>query len=340
MRDWLVTADDRTGALETGAEIALSVGRARVAVAEPPEGSAVVDLATRLESPAVAASRLAALPVARWNAHKMDSTLRGNWAHELRARAAASGLRVLIVPAWPAMGRTCVDGEVHVHGAPVGVVRERLPEATPLPDLDALARWLSDGEHLAAGAAGAAGVVGVVDVLDSDALHAVANAIAGTELLVAGPAGPIGAAFAARFGRAAVPTVLAVPPLLGPMVVVCGSATALSRAQVANVAAARPDVSVFMAPETSDELDVSVAAELARRAAPSVASAGTVVIVGGDTAAAVLGDGPRLVGGSVLPGLPWSHDGEGGGPLVVTKAGSFGDVDTLVRLADLLQPPD
>jgi uncharacterized protein YgbK (DUF1537 family) len=64
------------------------------------------------------------------------------------------------------------------------------------------------------------------------------------------------------------------------------------------------------------------------------------VIVGGDTAAAVLGDGSRLVGGTVLPGMPWSLDADGGGPLVITKAGAFGDVDTLVRLADLLQPPD
>jgi len=124
------------------------------------------------------------------------------------------------------------------------------------------------------------------------------------------------------------------------MVVVCGSATALARAQVARLVAARPDVFVFMADEADGHLDVAVAAEVADRARPSVVAARTVVVVGGDTAAAVLGDGPRLVGGSVLPGLPWSRDGHGGGPMVVTKAGSFGDVDTLVRLAALLQPPD
>jgi hypothetical protein len=38
--------------------------------------------------------------------------------------------------------------------------------------------------------------------------------------------------------------------------------------------------------------------------------------------------------------MPWSVDADGGGPLVITKAGAFGDIDTLVRLADLLQPPD
>ena len=326
MRDWLVTADDRTGALETGAEIALGAGEATVAVSEPPAESAVVDIASRVETPAVAAARIAALPVARWNAHKMDSTLRGNWAHELRARAVATGRRVLLVPAWPAMGRTCVGGVVRVHGAPVGVVREHLPEAVPLADLLALEGWLRNGEHF-----------GVVDVADTEGMHVVARAIADADLLVAGPAGPIGAAFAARFGRVAPHEP---PAVRGPMVVVCGSATALSRAQVGRLAAAYPEVLVFTAPEAAGELDVVVAAELADHARPAAATAGTLVIIGGDTTAAVLGDGPRLVGGSVLPGLPWSRDANGGGPLVVTKAGAFGDVDTLVRLADLLQPPD
>jgi uncharacterized protein YgbK (DUF1537 family) len=322
----LVTADDRTGALETAAEIALGAGQATVAVAEPPAEPAVVDIATRLERPDVAAARIAAMPVARWNAHKMDSTLRGNWVHELRARAVATGRRVLLVPAWPAMGRTCIAGVVRVHGAPVGVVREHLPEAAVLADLDALAEWLRGGHRF-----------GVVDVADTDGMHAVAHAVATADLLVAGPAGPIGAAYAARFGRAKAPSTPVVP---GPMVVVCGSATALSRAQVRRLESARPELRVFISPEASGELDVVVAAELAERARPAVATAGTVVIIGGDTTAAVLGDGPRRVGGSLLPGLPWSQDANGGGPLVVTKAGSFGDVDTLVRLADLLQPPD
>jgi uncharacterized protein YgbK (DUF1537 family) len=206
------------------------------------------------------------------------------------------------------------------------VVGEHLPEATPLPDLDSLGRWLRGGDG-----------IGVVDVTDTSGMHAVAAAIATADLLVAGPAGPIGAAFAARFGQAAA---VPAPALRGPMVVVCGSATAVSRAQVLRLEAAHPEIRVFMAPEASGELEVVVARELAERAATCVSIAGTVVIVGGDTAAAVLGDGPRLVGGTVLPGMPWSHDAKGGGPLVVTKAGAFGDVDTLVRLADLLQPRD
>ena len=80
------------------------------------------------------------MPVARWNAHKIDSTLRGNWAAEIRARAHVTGLRVLVVAAWPAMGRTCIGGVVHVRGASVGDVAEHLPEAQLLADLPALHR--------------------------------------------------------------------------------------------------------------------------------------------------------------------------------------------------------
>src|SRR5688500_7223991 len=51
---------------------------------------------------------------------KIDSTLRGPWLAELRevwkARAA---LTTVLCPAFPAVGRTVVDGEVRVHGRPL-----------------------------------------------------------------------------------------------------------------------------------------------------------------------------------------------------------------------------
>jgi uncharacterized protein YgbK (DUF1537 family) len=56
------------------------------------------------------------------------------------------------------------------------------------------------------------------------------------------------------------------------------------------------------------------------------------MIIGGDTAAAVLGAEPMVVGGTLAPGVPWSRRADGTGPLVVTKAGGFGHRDTLVDL--------
>ncbi|HEU4841820.1 MAG TPA: nucleotide-binding domain containing protein, partial [Ilumatobacteraceae bacterium] len=57
-----------------------------------------------------------------------------------------------------------------------------------------------------------------------------------------------------------------------------------------------------------------------------------LVIIGGDTAAAVLGDEPLAAGGTLAPGVPWSRRVDGDGPLVVTKAGGFGHAATLVEL--------
>ena len=57
-----------------------------------------------------------------------------------------------------------------------------------------------------------------------------------------------------------------------------------------------------------------------------------LVVLGGDTAAAVLGDEPMVVGGTLAPGVPWSQRADGSGPLVITKAGGFGHRTTLVDL--------
>ena len=59
---------------------------------------------------------------------------------------------------------------------------------------------------------------------------------------------------------------------------------------------------------------------------------GVLVVLGGDTAAAVLGDEPMVVGGTLAPGVPWSRRADGSGPLVITKAGGFGHPTTLVDL--------
>jgi 4-hydroxythreonine-4-phosphate dehydrogenase len=325
MRRWLVTADDRTGAFEVAAELAAVVGPVTVTTDDPPQDDGVVDVGSRHRPPDEAARRMAALPVAQWNAHKIDSTLRGNWATEVRARARVTEARVLLVPAWPAMGRTCIGGTVHVHGAAVGEVTDGLPDAELLEDLGALGTWLARGSRVAA-----------IDVADTSSMVAIAAAIAlhdtvHHDLMVVGPAGPIGAAFAARFGAADAP---ARAECSLPALVVRGSATQISREQVARLRDTVPLVDALEAPPATDDLVPAVALELAGHARARMGDRhyATVVLIGGDTAAAVLGPGPREVGGSVAPGMPWSRDAKGGGPLVVTKAGGFGGPDALVDL--------
>ncbi len=322
MRGWLVAADDRTGAFEVAAELARAGATVSVSVDGVPEGDGVVDLGTRVMDSAQAAKVAATIPAARWSAHKIDSTLRGNWADELRARG-AHGAPTVIVAAWPAMGRTCLGGVVHVHGSAGPAVRDQMPEVVLLAGLDELEGWLADGDG---------GGIAAVDVADTSMLHDVARIVAAADVLVAGPAGAIGAVYSARFGS--LPP--AEPPVLRPpFLVVCGSATAVSREQVERLCATHSEVRVVLAPPADGQLSPDVARELV--ADMDLTDVGTLVVIGGDTAAALLGDRPRRVGGYAAPGMPWSLDEHGGGPVVVTKAGGFGGPDALIDLLAIAQ---
>lgn len=323
VRDWVVAADDRTGAFEVAALFAAVVGPVTVAVGRPVDGPCVVDLGSRplaADDAAAAASSVDATP-SEWTAHKMDSTLRGNWVAEVRARVARRGGRVVVLPAWPSLGRTCVGGVVHVHGEPIGSVLDHLPEASLVTGAAGLEEWL-----------GGDGSVVVCDIADDQAMRDVAAiAAASDDVLIVGPAGPLGSAFTARFG---VGHAVAAPVLDGPVLVVCGSANPVSREQIARLAATRADATIIAAPDADGPLHAGVAHELAAEAHGAAARLrpATVVLLGGDTAAAYLGDAPRQVGGTVAVGMPWSRDADGGGPLVITKAGGFGGSDALAEL--------
>ncbi len=322
MRDWLVAADDRTGAFEVAALFAQVVGPVTVTVGVAPIGSGVVDLGSRGLSPDDAAARAAlvdAVP-STWTAHKIDSTLRGNWAAELLARCEVSGRRVAVLAGWPELGRTCVGGVVHVHGEAIGSVLEHVPGAQLIADEDGLREWLAgDGE------------VAVCDVPDTASMVALASSVVDAGVMLAGPAGPLGVAFAAHHGRS---NLSAVPTTQGPILVVCGSANPVSREQIARLKDRRPDIDIVSAPDAKGPLHAGVERSLAKvaRARASKVHPATIVLLGGDTAASFLGDAPRIVGGVAATGMPWSRDVHGGGPLVITKAGGFGGPDALVEL--------
>jgi len=323
VRDWLVAADDRTGAFEVAGLLANVVGPVAVTVGTAPVGNGVVDLGSRALALASATARAAAIDEhpSAWAAHKIDSTLRGHWAGELLARQAVSGRRVVVLPGWPELGRTCVDGMVYAHGTPVGRPADALPDADSLAGAAALRAWL-DGD----------GRIAVCDVPDSDTMHALAAEIAGADLLIAGPGGSLGAAFAAHIGARSAP--FSSPPLGSAIFVICGSANAVSHEQLWRLSVARPDVAILLVPMAEGELQPEFAIALAEQAADRIAHIrpDTIILIGGDTAAALLGDEPRAVGGFVAAGMPWSREVTGGGPLVVTKAGGFGGPDSLVEL--------
>jgi uncharacterized protein YgbK (DUF1537 family) len=90
------------------------------------------------------------------------------------------------------------------------------------------------------------------------------------------------------------------PKLVPPLAVVCGSVHAVALAQI----------------DRFRSLGVPVG-----DGAPTP-DVGTVFVIGGETAAHVLGPAPVVAGGTLAPGIAWGRPG-GGGPLIVTKPGSF-----------------
>lgn len=380
----IVAADDRTGALEVagacaaacGSAVPVHVGIDALRLAEQSAGTSVVDLATRHLEAAEAAEAVAALDavgslVTGPSAHKIDSTLRGNWAEEVVARRRSSGRRVLVVAAFPAVGRRCVGGVVTVDGVPVAAsaagadarrpARSSRPgdllrdagaaavvEVRPGASLDA---WLTDSD-----AAGAA--VAVCDACDDADLALIGEAWSryAHDVLYAGTAGSIAAAARSLLGARDVQADDAhdacadaaddvrAAMRAAPALVVCGSLHPVARAQIRRVAeAARPACVLVLESQVPAALPVSdadaraAADALAERARAELDSGrwATVIVIGGDTAAALLGDVSVTVGGTVGPGMPWFRRTGDARPVFVSKAGGFGDAATLTELLQL-----
>ncbi len=402
-----VIADDRTGALETAGAMAARSGEPVRVLAW--SGSAwsgpgsdgwptdrqrshlVLDLDTRGRSPWEAVDRVRTAvgraqvqaratdpgrPASVAEAHKIDSTLRGNWAWEVVARHAVDGRPVLVVPALPELGRTCEGGIVCVDGTPVHLgpagrdprspVRTSSPavllaeagagagaaSVVELADVGAVGRWLGDPSGFA--------VADATTTAQVDALASAWRAI-GAEVLLAGTSSVIGAAVGPD---PSVPPAPGAPDVVDRVVVLCGSLHPVAREQVRRVEQAagldhgRIDLVV------SEEVAGSVTDHAASAASAALAAAGWarvqasigaavpggrigVVVLGGETTAAFLGDRPVDVVGWAAPGTPWGRvrttgpvgSGELVELVVATRSGGFGGPDALVELLTALMPP-
>ncbi len=357
----LVAADDRTGAIETAAALAdRGAGPVPVVVwpyRVPEHGSGaveVVDLETRHTSPAEAADRAVAVERPGPAAHKVDSTLRGNWSVELAARHRASGRPALLVPAFPALARTCVNGTVLEHGRPVHEgppdPRSRVQTSRPadllsgaadvveLADRQAVGAWLSSPHG-----------IGIADATSDDDIDAIVGAWRdASDVLLAGTSAVIGAAAGDR-GAGADP-----PAVDGPILVVCGSVHPMARAQITElerrgvvvtsivdglaIDTLRRDRRLVLATEipfgdVDTPLAIAAATTLARgvRDILEIVDVGALVLLGGDTTAAVLGDADVDVHGTIASGTAWSTV-EGLSMPVITRAGGFGSDHALVDL--------
>ena len=116
---------------------------------------------------------------------------------------------------------------------------------------------------------------------------------------------------------------------------VCGSLHPAARRQLDVLRAERPEVEILDSPLSIDGRGArEVATTLGTEARARLLDGGhrTLVLIGGDTAAATLGDGPVVVGGTLATGLPWLRRSDGSGPLILTRSGGFGDDRALVEL--------
>ena len=325
----LLSADDRTGALEIGGLVATAQASVPVGPQAESARCCVVDIATRHLAKTDAQARMAQLlrRDAEHRSHKMDAGLRGNWAHEIEVLLEA-GHKVAVVCAFPDAGRRCQDGVVYIHDLPV---LESVFASDPLnaPVSSKPAEVL---EHL--------GVHGDVVVWDANDNEEMARAVARClreERVLVGASGALGA-FAHTFFPAA-PQPLALPI---PRVVLCGSLNPLSREQIGRVGVriqqlghwrVDGDVTVVATPEPGGDIDDDAAHAMAASAAEEVrarwSQLGTLMVIGGDTAGAVVGDDTLEALGTVAPGIPVCRYR---GVHLVTKGGGIGRVDTVADL--------
>ena len=348
-----MTADDRTGAMEAAA-LCADAGFATVVVSWDGETATADCVVTDLRSRHLTAGRAAERMTAALHehsegcrVHKIDSTLRGNWAAEIGVLL-AERRRVLIIPAYPAAGRTCVGGVVRVDGVPVAETefgRDPTAPVTSSRPAGAFAAVEVAAVEVAAeevatltdlhGWLASVGRPAAVAIADAETDERIDELVAATgdraDVVIAGPAAVVGAVArwmspGTRRGLPALP--------VGPVLVVCGSLHSISRSQAAAVRS-HAGVTVIEAHRDGGTDREVVALELAFRAHEHLAAHRTdlVVLLGGDTADAFIGDRSVTVYGSVGVGMAFGSVAIDGRPLaIITKPGGFGATNALVDL--------
>ncbi|MEO8484381.1 MAG: four-carbon acid sugar kinase family protein [Acidobacteriota bacterium] len=384
-----IVADDLTGAADTAvafleARMPVSVRFARpdleMELARIGSGAVAIDAGTRgvgVESAGLLALAAAgAFKRAGFDVlyKKIDSLLRGHVAAEVRATMTAwgPGSVAIVAPAFPAVGRTTVDGRAVIAGHPhagASVVDLFAGSARVQPiGLDGVrsptfAQRLGD-------VASADGVI-VCDAESDADLRSIARAglVARRPTVWVGSAG-LAHALAGEL-RLTPPLARPRPPRVhGPILAVVGSLTSIAQAQarrlvtegVTHVRVSPGELMGMALPLRVDaalgrfedvlvtidapspiegEGDAQLVALLGAALAPSVVRhAGGLVLTGGDTAAGLL----RALGctgldlaAEIEPGVVLSTSAGLRECPVITKSGSFGDASTLASAVRYLR---
>lgn len=420
MRRMLIVADDLSGAADCAiACTAAGLDALVVLGGTSGDGADVlaVDANTRRLAPAAAARRTfeafcdhvgAVTPILF---KKLDSSLRGNIAAELRAGLEFAGSRgagralAIVAPAFPALGRTTRGGQQRISGVPVEATelwrREGIAGTAHVPTMIERAglrtRYVDlptvrDGDALRDALHGACidhdAVVCDAETEADLAAIATAGITLGAQTLWAGAAGlarHLAAGMTPRpstDGAAGIDR-SAIGPVNRPILFVVGSLSSVSRRQVEMLAAEGECRLVTVAPRVlrmgasapgwaeardrigrqnmagvdlivmlglEDRIDLAeglaLCSALAQLVAPFADQFGAVVSTGGETARAVmeaLGTSALRLIGEVEAGVPLATIEQPSGPWhrlpIITKAGAFGQPDTLLRCRAALRAP-
>ncbi|MCY3819688.1 MAG: hypothetical protein OXH52_10070 [Gammaproteobacteria bacterium] len=342
-RKLFITSDDRTGALEIAGTVANTRFWVPCGTSADSNACCVVDIGSRHLDPEAAQRQAATAHArnARFRCHKIDSGLRGNWPFEVRGLLQL-GHRVAVVPSFPDAGRRCVGGVVYVDDVPV--------LESPFGKDPLTAPRSSRPTEILESTGCAEGDVVVWDANDNAELEAAAQRCREEGRAIVGPSGAV-AAYAATVFPDLVPREVPIEP---PVLVLCGSLNAMSREQIARlgvpVATLSDDtqlpragtapgaITVVATPVPSGGISNREAERMAmamagcaHRALESGYGRGTLFVLGGDTAAAIIGDETLNVLGTVDTAVPISRFRDG---YLVTKGGGIGRPDTLAKLLD------
>ncbi len=353
----LALADDTTGALEVGAHLA-SAGIETLVLTPPTpdELPAVPGLVLDLQmrhtsaSEAEAATERAAHTAQALDARvflKTDSTLRGHIAAAFRALLRVwPNMPLIYVPAYPAMGRTVAGGVLYVHGRPLAETEFARDPLAPARESSIL-RLLDQPVQIAASPeelrclleADRTGIIVCDGLSEEDVAGAAAIAVRFPH--VAAGAGGFAKHWARAIEGGTGGAAHRTPP--GSWLVVNGSTHPVSRRQMDVAKAAGLEFAALAPPVgyagSPREIVTRLAAETRR--AVDACSPGVLIVFGGDTTFAILGElGIERIrsDGELLPGVPLSWiEYRGRSIALVTKAGGFGNDAVLLAIRERLK---
>jgi D-threonate/D-erythronate kinase len=372
-----ILADDLTGAADAGLPFAtrgyttniwLPSGR----VVESADVN-VYDTASRCDPPEQAAAKVRQLSHSLIDSNcplifkKLDSTLLGNLGAEIEAVMEACGYQVaLVAPSFPAMGRTIVEGRLHLfgeHSDPPRFLPELLrgnrTSAVAHIGLEVVHRGGESvaetiSELIAQGARMIAfdslsqvdlkRIVQAVDLIDARAMLVGSGALA-SEIAATMPLANRSQAIATEPGEP------------GRVLLIIGSANPTTERQLHRLLATRPVAMIEPGSMVSNRL-LRAGSHLLLRVKPGIkveyfkqvlealtplldGELRGMVLSGGDTAEVVAhtlnADGIGLFG-EIAPGVVLGRliGGRAAGLPVATKAGGFGSDDSLVKAVDFL----